>query len=235
MPGFGWHNPFPMTFGGGPTEIERTYAALRSAAGKGGSAADETGIDALRRRVIARGIGRVRAGGKRTALQAFPNLATDLLPYYERLVQLTDDPDLTEDERRMAAAQLYTLQLAMAMPELQAALQQIDPRFSILSKPDSLSVTTMMGRAFEDYAGTEPFGGGRESSTLPAYSTRSIVIVLYDIGDGVRPGTAERRAMDQARRLLHDVLPAHEDFRIITHRGFTLGVSLLGYTALEEE
>jgi hypothetical protein len=235
MGGFGWHNPMPMTFGGGPTRTERIYAGLRSAAGKGGSAADDSGIEGLRRKVIARGIAAIASGGERAALQAFPHLATDLLPYYERVYGLADDPDLTEAERREAAAQLYTLQLASSLPEIAASLEAIDERFSIVSIDDELSIVTIAGRAFEDYAGDEPFGGGRQSTALPNYSTRFDVVVLLDIGDGVTPGIAELRVMQRAARLLHDVLPANGNYHIITHLGFAVGVSLLGFTGLEEE
>jgi hypothetical protein len=235
MPGFGWHNPMPMTFGGGATRTERIYVALRSAAGKGGSAADDSGIEGLRRKVIARALAAVTSGGERAALQAFPHLATDLLPYYERIYGLADDPDLTEAERREAAAQLYTLQLAASLPEIAASLAAIDERFSIVSIPDSLSIITVAGRAFEDYDGAEPFGGGRQSTALPNYSTRVDVVVLLDIADGVAPGITELRSMQRAARLLHDVLPNDASYHIITHLGFAVGVSLLGFTGLEEE
>ena len=225
----------PMTFGGGPTRTERVYAALRSAAGKGGYAVNDSGIDGLRRMVLARAIASVTSDDERATLQAFPNLATDLLPYYERIYGLTDDPDLSEAERREAAAQLYTLQLAASLPEIEASLQALDPRFQIVQVPDELSLLTVAGRAFEDYAGDEPFGGGRQSTALPNYSTRFDVVALLDIGDGVIPGTAELRVMQRASRLLHDVLPSTSTYHIITHLGFAVGVSLLGYTGLEEE
>lgn len=235
MGGFGWHNPMPMTFGGGATRTERTYVTLRSAVGRGGSAQDDSGIEGLRRKVIARAVASVVSGGERAAMQAFPHLATDLLPYYERIYGLADDPDLTEAERREAAAQLYTLQLAASLPELAASLQAIDPRFSILSIDDSLSIVTVEGRAFEDYDGAEPFGGGRQSTALPNYSTRYDVIALLELEDGVTPGIAELRVMQRAARLLHDVLPTDATYHIITHLGFAVGVSLLGFNGLEEE
>lgn len=232
---FGWHSPFPMTFGGGPTRTESMYAALESTAGKGGTADSETGIDALLLRTEARAIAAVESFAERSVMQAFPNHATDLLPYYERLFLLSADPDASEEDRRQAAAERYALRQRGDLPGIGEALVRIDDRFSVVTVPDSLSVTTVMGRAFEDLAGAEPFGGGRKSSALPSYSTRSLVIVLLDLGDGVLPGTAERRAMQRAAGLLHDALPAHESYRIITHLGFAVGVSLLGYTGLMED
>lgn len=234
MGGFGWHNPFPMTFGGGPTRTERIYAALRSAAGKGGVAESEEGHDALLLRVEARAIAAAESFADRSAMQAFPDRATDLLPYYERLFLLSSDPDASEEDRRQASKAQYTLRPRADLPALAETLRRIDDRFSIVSTPDSLSVITVMGRAFEDLAGTEPFGGGRKSSALPAYSTRALVVALLDLGNGVAPGSRELVALQRAARVLHDLVPAHEQYTIITHLGFTVGESLLGYTGLEE-
>lgn len=215
-----------------PTREELIYRALRSAAGKGGYAENEThSIDGLIRRVRARAIASVADLHERAALQAFPNHATDLLPYYERLLGLTDDPDQTEQQRADAAAALYALQRASDVPSLRAALQQLDPRFEVLTVSPATSTTTIAGRAFQDLAGAEPFGGGRQSSALPNFAGVFVLRVLLELGDGVAPNAAERRAIKLARRLLHDVLPATADLQIVTQRGFTLDVSKLDLTS----
>jgi hypothetical protein len=230
-----------------PTREELVYRALRSAAGKGGFAEDELrSIDGLIRRVRARAIASVAEMAERAARQAFPSHATDLLPYYERLLGLTDDPDLSEDERRAAAAALYALQLAGDIPSLRAALRIIDSRFEVITAAWSTSTTTVAGRAFEDLAGDAPFGGGRESTALPNFAGALVVYVLFELGSGLlasipggagedlivgTPNAAERRKMALARRLLHDVLPATNDLQIVTHRGFTLDVSPLDLTS----
>lgn len=218
-----------------PTLEELIYRALREATGKGGYAEDELGsIDGLIRRTRARAIAAVAAMSERSALQAFPNHATDLLPYYERLLGLTDDPDLTLEERQAAAAALYALQQASDVPSLRTALAAIDARFDVLATSWETAVTTRAGRAFQALAGDEPFGGGRESTAFPNYSTASYVTALLDLGDGVEPNDDERRSIKLARRLLHDVIPATADLQIVTHHGFTLDVSLLDLTSFDE-
>jgi hypothetical protein len=232
MGAFGWHNPFPLEFGGGETAVERIYYALRAAVGKGGSADDDEGtIDGLWRQCKARAIASVATSGERSVLQAFPNKATDLLPYYEGLFRLTNDPAASDQERREAAAELYALQIASALPDIELALQEIDPRFSLVTTSPDQSDSTLFGRCFEDFAATLPFGGGRKSTSFPNYSTEFVLYVLLDLGDGIVPSTAERRLMERARKLLHDALPAFNDLQIVTHRGFTLDVSRLDLTS----
>lgn len=214
-----------------PSREALIYRALRSASGKGGYAENEDGIDGLIRRVRAGAIAAVADQADRAVLQGFPNHATDLLAYYERLVGLSDDPDLTIEERQAAAATIYALQQASDIPSLRAALALIDDRFTIMTSPYATSTTTIMGRAFEDLAGEEPFGGGRESSGYPNYSSTSVLRVVLELGDGVQPSTEERRKIKLARRLLHDAIPATTDLQIVTHRGFTLDVSRLDLTS----
>jgi hypothetical protein len=231
----GWANPFPCEFGSGPTAVENIYFALRSAGGKGGAAADdEHTIDGLWRQCRARAIATVAASGERSALQAFPDRATDLLPYYERLVGVASDPDGDAEARREAAAVLYARQIASAVPDIAAALQAIDSRFSVLATTYAESDTTLFGRAFEDFAGALPFGGGRQSTRLPNYSTSFVLFVLLDLGAGIAPTTNERRALATAGKLLAEVLPGHNSYQIVTHRGvggFELDTDLLDLTA----
>lgn len=232
MGGFGWHNPWPLEFGGGETVVERIYYALRSAAGQGGSAEnDDYTIDGLWRQVRARAIASAATTMERAALQVLPDHATDLLPYYEQLLLLTPDPSQSEQARRDAAAQLYALQIASDLPSITRALQQIDPRFSIVVPRPEASCTTINGRAFEDYAATLPFEGGRKSTAFPNYSSNFETYVLLDLGGGVVPAPIERAAMTTARRLLQDVLPGHNTLHVVTHRGFTLDRDRLDLTS----
>lgn len=209
------------------------YRALRAAAGRGGYALNEAGsIDGLIRRVRAAAIALIADQADRAVLQALPDHATDALEYYERLLGLTDDPDLTLEERQQTAAALYALQQAADVPSLRAALARIDERFDVLTPAASTGTTTVAGRAFQDLQTEEPFGAGRLSTAWPNYASASIVRVLFELGDGVLPDEDERRAMKLARRLLLDVLPATVDLQIATHRGFRLDVSRLGLTSL---
>ena len=234
MGGFGWHNPFPVEVGGGETAVERIYAALRSAAGKGGSADDEDSIDGLLRQCTARAIASVATFGERSALQAFPNHATDALPYYERLFLLAQDPELSDDQRRQAAALRYTNQGGGALPDVEAALQRIDARFSLVATDPADSDVTIHGRAFDDLDGAEPYdpGGTRHSTAYPNYSTELVCFVLFELGAGVLPTADEDRALLAAQALLSDMLPSDNDYSIATSGdGFELDVDRLDLTS----
>jgi hypothetical protein len=234
MGSLGWHNPFPLEVGGGETVIESIYYAMRSAAGKGAAAADEDySIEALWRQCRARAFGNVATFGERSTLQAFPDRATDALPYYEQLFRLANDPEGSDQARREAAATRYTLQIASAIPDIALALSELDERFEVLSQPDANAAVTLFGRAFEDYVPEETYGGGRKSTLLPNYATQFTLYVLLELGGGVLPGAAEAIAIQAATELLHEVLPGHNSFQIVTHHGFTLDVDLLDLTSLE--
>jgi hypothetical protein len=210
---------------------ERLYLALRSSAGKGGVADSEASIEALWRQVKARWIAKVAIGSLRAVEQAFPNRATDALPYYEELFKLHATG--TEEERQAAAALRYTQQGGGALPSVELELQRIDDRFSIVNQRHDGTTTTVPGRAFSDFDDLEPFEpeSSWHSSELPNYSGELIVYALLDLGDGVQPDASERASMRAARTLLCDALPADHDFRIVTHRGFTLDVSRLDLTS----
>jgi len=233
MPGIGPSNPFPFQVGGGQSESDAIYRALRSAVGKGGSAEDDVGtIDGVWRRARARGISQVSRTGERAALQAFPDIAIDLLPYYEDLFGLTPDPDETIESRQQAASAAYTERVRASGPDLDADLLAIDSRLSVVALAFEESETTQHGRAFEDLASSEPFNGGRKSTLFPNFSTEFVVTVLFDIGDGVAPTIAERLTLETVKRHLSKTLPAWVTFQIVTSIGFTLDVDLLDLTAL---
>lgn len=229
---------------GGDQRAERVYRALRSAVGVGSTPArEDASIVALARLCRAKAFAIILEGGERSAHQAFPQHATDLLPYYERLFLLTPAPDATTEERQAAVAERYALQLRGAVRDIAAELQTLDSRFEIVNTDPDRSTTTLVGRAFEDLAGAEPFNpaseadppvpwSGRVSSGFPNYSSEFVAYVVLELGDGVQPNAAERITLTKARRYLHDVLPAHNDIQISTHRGFTLDVSRLDLTSL---
>lgn len=233
MGSLGWHNPFPVEYGGGETLVEGLYLALRSAEGTGGSAPDDDlSVDGLWRSVKARAIASVASSGERAALQAFPDRATDALAYYERLTGLTPSPDQSDQERRERSAVRFAGQQRADLPALEQSLQRIDSRISLLSPSHAEAVTTVHGRAFEDLAATLPFGGGRMSTAFPNYSTDFVLYVLMELGDGAQPNAAERQALADVAELCAEVLPAWNNFSVATHRGFKLDVSRLDLTGL---
>lgn len=227
---------------GGDARHERIYRAMRSAVGKGGSAVDEANaIESLWRFVRAKAIAAISTRMELAALEAFPDRATELLPYYERLLVVLADPEATDDDRREAVAELYSLQIASDLPDVDAALKRIDARFALTATDPLTATSTVVGRAFDDYGRGEPFVPDdaeafaieRRSTAFPNYSSEFVAFVLFELGDGVLPSSTDRRAMAAGRRLLGELLPAHNDLVLATHRGFTLDVSRLDLTGLD--
>lgn len=231
MGGTGWSNPFPLEMGGGPTEIERTYQMLRAAEGKGAASTDDESIEALWRQSLAKGVGLVGTFDERAALQAFPDKATDLLPYYERLLHTEPAPTASQEERRQTAASRFTASAGFLHAEIEASLQAIDARFVVEIPDQEVCTTTHWGRWFQDYAASEPFGGGRRSTLLPNYATEFIFIAVMDLG-GAFPTPEESRAILRAQRHLAEVLPAWDAIAVVTSFGFELDIDRLDYTAL---
>jgi len=212
-------------------EHERVYRVMRSNVGDGGSARDESGPEGLWRWVRARYIARAASKSRLAVEQAFPDRATEALPYYERLLRITPSGDATVEQRQAAAVNRFTLSFASDMPDLTRALQRIDPRFNVIMPAAELSVTTQPARAFDGYAAELPMGDGRRSTAWPNYSSDFEVYVVLELGDGVAPGVEERDEISAARRLLDDVLPAHNTAHVATHRGFKLDRSKLDLTS----
>ncbi len=101
----------------------------------------------------------------------------------------------------------------------------------MLELPKAQGFETLFGRAFEDYAGSEPFGGGRRSTLFANFSTDFMVWVLFDIGSGVLPGPTEEASLQAAAELLGG-LPTWVNFQTATADGFILDESLLDLTGL---
>lgn len=217
----------------------RIYRASRSIVGRGGvPVREDTSILDLWRACRAQAFAIILEGGERAALQALPDRATDALPYYEKLFGLTPEPGETDEARQAEAAARFTLEVRSAVRDLATALTAIDARFRITDTDYAQSMTTVHGRAFDDFDRDEPYTDDaedvpiRRSSGYPNYSSDFIADVVLELGDGVLPSADERRKIARAAAHLHAVLPGHNDFSIATHRGFTLDVSRLDLTSL---
>lgn len=232
MGGFGWHNPFPIEFGGGSTPTETIYAAMRSSVGAGGSAEDENGIDAIWRQARASALAAASTTGERAVIQAFPEHATDLLEYYEDLLAAPREEDATVLERQLVVATLYAQRVRSSVPDIEADLAAIDPRFEVIDAPHEQGTETLLGRGFEDLAATLPFNGGRKSTFFHNYSTDFVVFANFDIGSGFEPSIAELKLIELAKAHLNSVLAAHVMFQVSTAIGFILDESLLDLTGL---
>lgn len=228
-------NPLPFRVGGGPTPSSRAYQVIRQAVGKGGSAENDLGIDGLWRRSRAKGLAAATSSTRRALLQAFPHLATDSLPYWERRYGLIPAVDATEANRRDAVVERYAEQPVRNWNDLEAKLKAIDARFSISMPSDAEEIVTMYGRGFDQYdtsllTNGPPFVIACGLTQIPAYSSRQVLRVRLALGYAM-PTPADYELIARARRLLCAVLPSDEDFAITTG-DFILGETPLGYGAL---
>lgn len=230
-------NPCPYRIGGGPTPSSKAYATIRQAVGKGGSAENELGIDGLWRRSRAKGLAAATSPTRRALLQAWPQVATDAIPYFERVLGIVPGVDDTEPQRRAVIVPRWTETPIRTWSELRAALQAIYAGFDMVVQDDSKSTVTLSGRAFDSHA-LDPAVGPPMSipggcTEWPAYSTRRTIRVTMALGAGTAPipTPTELAYIEQAKTLFRRALPAHVDFQISTGR-WVLGSSPLGFVEL---
>ena len=226
-------NPVPIRVGGGLTTAQRAYRALRQAVGEGGSAPNDRGIEGLWRRSEAKGLAAASSHCRRALNQASPQLATDLLPYYERILGLVPDTNATEARRREDIVPLWTKLTANASPDVLQQLQRIDSRLSLINPPHFGAAVTQFGRAFApvDSALEAPiFSLERGHVQYPNYSTDMIVRVLVAVGHSGPLSNDEARIVETARVLLQAILPSTSDFTIVIDDGlWHVGVTPIGF------
>lgn len=235
MPGgFGWHNPWPLEWGGGETLDERTYEALKRAVGEGGYAKNEDGIEGLWRACRTEAIACFHSMAERAILQAFPNLATDHIPVYEELFRITPRGGASDEERRIPITEAYTRKIAADHPSLVIALQKLDPRFLLPDIPRATSIVVELGKAFEPASGGPYFGGGRQSTLFPNYASEYIIPVVLDLSATPAPSAAELLVVKNAKRFLNEVLPSWVtyEFSFAGAAGFILDDSQLDAAGL---
>lgn len=227
----------PLHLGGEPHEAAKAYRSLKSAEGVGGSARDETGIDGLWRRSRAFGMAAGTSAYRRAVVNAFPHLATDLLPYYERRLGITPAPGSSEAERQAEVAALWPAKASNVWADIEAELKRIDARFVLVPMNDDMTSSSHPGRYLAPHPGaSEEAFGGKGYSDFAYYTSRFHLTVSLPVG---ALANETRRLIDTARRRLRNMLPAHWTFRTITNTdggaggtGFILGVSPLGFTAM---
>lgn len=227
-------NPIPTEVGGGASETEKAYGIISRAMGTGGIAQNEEGIDGLWRRSRAKGLAAATSAYRRAVYNAFPHLATDLLPSYERTLGLTAAPGATEQQRREAVWDAYVTQASAVVPELSRRLEAIDARFALVEVAHDYQVTTIHGRAFgaHDVADEVPAFGGPGYSIAPNYSTDFTQKVNFAVGYGGALLPSDGRKYESAKSALRALLPSWVDFSICTSTGFYLNQSPLDLTRM---
>jgi len=240
MAGFG--NPFSIELGGGPSQQEAAYEALRSAVGVGNSAdggPDDSVIEAWR---FARARGVVASfAAERAAAQSSPLTATDMLRAYEEILRVFLPLHATEQERREALLPRYTRVVTADYPSLLGKLRAINPLADINIPDRADTRDTQLGRAFEDHNPASPkasgpaFGlvdgnSGSKCTSFPNFSTDFLMVVLSPAA-GASWADVDVLSFRKIEDLLDEELPAWVDFRVYAACGFVLDQDLLDVTA----
>ncbi len=239
----GGGNPLPFQVGGGPTPTEEAYDALKTAVGVGNSAEDpDTTIIEAWRFAKARGFSAVGVEAESVALQAAsPDNATDLIPMYERLLQLFFPVDTPDETRRVALLAEWVKAIDAVHQNVDDALQAIDATI-IFQIPDRDELReTQPGRYFEDHDPTDPRAAGPAFDLLSGKSGPKVTS-FPNFSDDFRfhvelprpSGTLtveDQRKIGEIRKLLNDLMPAWCESVIFTNdAGFILDTDLLDVT-----
>lgn len=214
-------NPCPFRVGGGPTPTSRAYQQIRQAVGKGGSAANDLGIEGLWRRSEAKGLAAASSHTRRAWIQSNPLFATDLLPYYERVLDIVPAADAGDAQRRAEIVPRWTRRINATQPNVAAELARIDPRFTVIEVPHELAITTQPGNPFVQ--------GG--VSRVANYSSEFVLRIRFTLGYAGRPNAADQRLLEAARRLLRELVQSWETFTISTGP-WVIGVTPIGLGAV---
>lgn len=223
--------------GGGPSPIDETFDTLKRMVGAHGSSRDPDSIETAWRVAKAYGLAALATFDERAALQVFPNIATDHVPVFEDILGIVADESLSDEQRRQIIVPDWTSTPEAWTTGLEAQLQAVDERASVLLMDWSESVTTWAGRYFQPF---EPItgeeydpNGPRVGTAWPNYSDLKIVFILFDIGNGQAPTADILLKTEVMEAILNDVIPSDHDFRIIYSTGFSLGASLLDATGFD--
>lgn len=216
---------WPLQWGGGPEPTEEQLDALRTLVGRGHAAA-EAGAEQGWREARAEGLAMVAGLAERAANQMYPGSAANVT-FFRRLFGI---PDTDNDQQAREQANDYELgAYDGVLSEILAHLKTIDTRFALYTVLPEQQTVTQPGRLFAPTDGSNPFNLGptkRETSWANFSDAFDVAFALV-LEDGEPPGELERRSLGTARRYLAGAMPAWMSWYVVTHIGFSTGLSLL--------
>lgn len=215
----------PLRLGGGPSPSEQAYRVIRKAVGKGGSAENDAGIEGLWRRSEVKGYAAATSHVRRAFIQLNPLFATDLIPYYERILGIIPPEGASDAARRKAIIPLWVRKINAAVSNVAAELLALDPRMSIIEPDPDLSITTQPGRAFGSINAPLVLDG--EISKVANYSSDFTIRVLFTLGYTGRLIPADRVVLVLAKKKLRELTQSWENFTISTGP-WVIGVTPIG-------
>lgn len=228
----GGQNPVPTQVGGGPTRFEQIVDLLKNAVGIGGSALDPETVEHSWRRSKAAGLLAIDKNDERATNQWFPDLATDMIPEYERIFHLVPGPGASEEDRRSAITLEWSRRIRSDSPTITEELEKIDSRLTGQTVPRSQARVSFAGRYFEQLDGGESFGS-RKATDYPNFSDDYVEVVLFDIGAATIPTRSHQQTISNVEDQMNRILSAWMDFRVVTGIGFILDQSPLDVTAFD--
>jgi hypothetical protein len=216
---------WPLQWGGGPEPVEQQLEALRTLVGRGHAAAED-GAEQRWREARAEGLAMVAGLSERAASQMYPGSTPDLA-FFRRLF---DIPDTDNDQQAREQANDYELgAYDGVLSKILTHLKTIDSRFRLFTVEPEQTTITHGARIFAPADGSAPFNlaAGRNETAWPNYSDGFDVAFALELEDGEAPGELERRALGTARQYLAGAVPAWMSWFLVTHIGFSTGLSLL--------
>lgn len=216
---------WPLQWGGGPDPTEQQYDALLTLVGRGHAAAED-GAELRWREARAEGLAMIAVLADRAASQMYPGCAPNV-SFFRRLYGI---PDTENDQQAREQANGYELGAYNGvLVDILAHLRTIDARFRVFTVAPEQTVTTIGGRLFAPEDGSAPFNMGADinETAWPNYSDAFDVCFALVLDDGEAPGELERRALGTARQYLQGAVPAWMTWFVVTHMGFSTGLSLL--------
>jgi hypothetical protein len=247
MAGLG--NPLSFALGGGPSPQEAVYAALVNAVGTGNVTPGDFQASVMEswRFAKARGLA-ASVDDARAVAQNFPDLATDMIPMFEQLLDIGFPADTSDEQKRSELTTAYTREINAAIPAIEVLLQEIEPGVTIVIPDHDLLRETQLGRMFQDWdpsnpdASGPPFNlntgnSGDQATGFPNYSDDFIFLVLFPLPPGTPPTEAQLRSFEQIRILMNEAMPSWCNLTIFAFGsgigqpcGFVLDQDLLDLT-----
>lgn len=209
--GFGDLDTFGLSYGGGESDEELVWQAMRDALGTNG-AGPVDGIEDLARQCEAEGIACAMAWVEAAVFNAFPEHAVLLLT--ELAKQHNIHPGPTDQDTRDAIAAKVAAEARSDGPAIGAALIDISERFALAQiVASTVNVHSYHGRAFPPLVDVAlPGSATLAASQWPAYSEQLIVRAKYTLtGSETAIPTAHRA---EAAAKLNARLPSWVDFVI---------------------
>jgi hypothetical protein len=176
-----WTNPLPFALGGGPTDVESMWRALRGMVGGEHGPGPEEGIEDLARQQEATALVGADRAIERAFFQAFPSLSTDALPIWEALFQVAG----ASDDVQLRALLLLAWQSAKGSttPSLAADLLAISSQLSIDLEDTDEAIVTIPGKYLAPVDNVPPYGlaspVGLVSALFPNYASVDVLRVVY--------------------------------------------------------